>query len=75
MNQQQGYYQQGPPQQGYYQQGPPQQGYYQQGPPQQGYPQQQPVYVQQGQQKEESCLDSCLKCLCCCFLLELVCGD
>ncbi|CAI5030859.1 ATV_HP_G0013810.mRNA.1.CDS.1 [Saccharomyces cerevisiae] len=36
MSQQQGYYQQGPPQQGYYQQGPPQQGYYQQGPPQQG---------------------------------------
>lgn len=72
MSQQQGYYQQGPPQQqGYYQQGPPQQGYYQQGPPQQ-----QPVYVQQGPAKEEgSCMDSCLKCLCCCFLLELLCDN
>ncbi|KAL3234914.1 hypothetical protein RNJ44_02702 [Nakaseomyces bracarensis] len=61
----------------YYQQPPPQQGYYQQGPPpQQGYYQQQPVYVQQAPpQKESGCLDQCLKLLCCCFLLELVCDN
>lgn len=66
------YYQQGPPpQQGYYQQGPPpQQGYYQQGPPQ-------PVYIQQQAppQKESSCLDNCMKFLCCCILLEVCCSD
>ncbi|GME94422.1 unnamed protein product [[Candida] boidinii] len=71
MQQQGGYYQQGPPQQGgYYQQGPPpQQGYYQQQP--------QPIYVQQQpQQKDDSgcgCYGGCLAALCFCCALDALC--
>ncbi|KAK9818945.1 hypothetical protein WJX74_005745 [Apatococcus lobatus] len=77
-----GYPQQGYPQGAY----PPQGGGYQQGyqqgyPPQPqyagGYPQQQqqPVYVQQQQPKQEKgCLEACLACLCCCFLVEICCA-